>query len=163
MTAPLRRLRRHPVLIVLATAIFVLLAPFQAQAAFQVSTAAATTVSSGTLAPASSPTTTPNCGSILGSQAYIVVGWTATSSTNIDFKPSPAGAYTLGYSITPVLNGNAQTPVTVSGRTTVSAQIAVTRNTLFTTNSYVFRVQATYGSWTSSTVTTSPAVSCPVL
>lgn len=142
-------LRRHWFPIALAAVIFVLLAPIQAQAAFQRTASASTTVGTGTLSPASNPTLVAGCPGIL-TTTTVTVGWTATTST-----------YATGYVITPLLNGIAQTPVTVSGQATNSQAMTVTRG-VGTSNSYTFRIQAVYLNWT-STIVTSPAGSCPLV
>jgi hypothetical protein len=149
-------LRRHWFLIALAAAIFVLLVPFQAQAAFQRSASASTTVGTGTLSPGGSASAATNCGFL--SQAYMTVTWTsATPST-----------YATGYLITPIANGTPQTGSTfsVSGRTTLSANnVPVNRSPLLGPPTYyTFRVQAVYQNWTSSAVTTTtPNLWCGAL
>ncbi|GAA3604150.1 hypothetical protein GCM10022223_19760 [Kineosporia mesophila] len=150
MTSPLSGLRRQPILIALAAIVFVLLAPIQARAAFQVGATASSTWTTGILAAPSSPQLTTTCGTTVLVQATMTVSWTATTS-----------AYATGYVVTPVLNSTAQTAVNVSSSAT-SVTVNVNRNGVSTTSSYAFRVQSSFRSWTSSAVTTSSA-NCPFL
>ncbi|GAB6899419.1 hypothetical protein [Kineosporia succinea] len=144
-------LRRHPLPIALAAVVFVLLSPFQAQAAWQSASSVSTSVGTATLAPVPSASAVAglnNCG--LGTQGTVTVSWTIT----------PA-AFATGYQITPVRNGTPQTPITVSGRSTLTAQVPVDR-ALLGTLPYTFMVRAGFANWTSTAVTTNSA-SCGLL
>ncbi|GLY27454.1 hypothetical protein [Kineosporia sp. NBRC 101731] len=154
MTASLSGLRRRPILIALAAIIFVLLAPLQARAAFQITAVASTTASTATLAaPATISVTADNstCGIIIFVQPTMKLTWSVTTSI-----------YATGYVITPVLNGTPQTAVSISGRATTTWTVNVVRNGLLTPNTYQFRIQAVYSNWTSAPVTTGSA-NCPFL
>lgn len=150
MSISLRRMRSHSLLIALAAVAFVLLAPIQAQAKFQLSVSASTSVTTPTLAPITNPTVSQSKCNLLLGQAYLVVGWTPST-------------YAAGYRVTPLLNGTtAQTTITVTGGSTNTVDVPVVRGVLVT-NPYTFRIQAFVGSWTSTTVTTpTPGVNCPL-
>ncbi|GAB3244457.1 hypothetical protein [Kineosporia babensis] len=151
MSFSLRGIRRQSALITMAAAAFVLISPIEAQAAFQSSAGAATTVGTATLNPVSGATvSTSKCGTIL-TAAYLTVSWTATPST-----------FATGYTVTPLLNGSALSAISVPSRTTTTVDVPVIRG-LLATYPYTFRIQAVAGNWTSTTVTTSPAYNCPAV
>ena len=150
--------RRPPLLSVLlgilAALVVVLIAPVQAQAAFNAGVSQTVVLGTPTLQPPAGVTLTKSCGSILADPATMTATWTATAST-----------FAAGYTVVPYLNGAAQTPVVVAGRGTTTATVSITRNTLLATNTWTFKVYARAGSaWTSSSVDPAPgSITCPVL
>ncbi len=131
----------------LAAFAVVLLAPMQAQASFSRASSGTVSASSDTLAPSGAVTVNNSqCGIVILTQAALHVMWTATSST-----------YATGYVVTPVIAGVAQTPTTVSGRSTASVDLDVVRGTVYT-----FQVRAAYRNWTSLPMT-SPSFNCNVI
>lgn len=153
MSVSLRRLRSHWIMIALAALAFVLLAPIEAQAAFQRTVSASTSVGSATLNPVLTATASNSSCTALGSAANLTVSWTM-----------PAGFRATGYRITPTLVGSStpQTVVTVSNPNATSAQVPVQRSLLGLAYVYSFQVQVLYNNWTSTAVTTNTA-SCPLL
>lgn len=154
MTAPAWKPSTPTVLLgVFAALVVILVAPVQAQAAFSSTLSQSISVSSATLQPPTAVTLTKSCGSILADPATMTAAWTATTST-----------FATGYVITPYLNGTAQTTVAVNGRTTTTAVLPITRNTLTATNTWTFTIYAKYNNWTTNAVSPTPAsVSCVAL
>ena len=103
-----------------------------AQAGFSRSDSASLSVSTGALAPPTSPSAVPGCAGALNPK--ITLSWTATTST-----------FATGYVIRRRLVGGLYATVaTVSGRTTTTyADSGLLANT-----TYQYVVQAAYQSWT---------------
>jgi hypothetical protein len=136
-------------LICLLTIMLVVLpAPPKAQAAFLATAAGSLSASSGTLAaPGPVTMSLSQCGLVILDPPAIRVTWTATAST-----------YATGYVVTPYVGAVAGLPVTVSGRSTTSVDVPVTRVV-----TYSFQVTATYRNWTSAATTSATTAKCPLL
>jgi hypothetical protein len=105
-------------------------------ASFSGATAAAPTLATATLAPASGLSAAAACNGLFSAKATLT--WTATTST-----------FASGYKIQRNKNGNPDGPLTTSASTTV------TQTGLATGTSYSWNLYAYYQSWTSSVITTS--------
>jgi hypothetical protein len=150
MTLSLRRIRRHWVLIALAAALFVLLAPIQAQAAFQVSVAASTSVGTGTLLPVTLVNAdNSNCG--LANKGNLKVTWT----------PRP-GMRATGYRLSTYKDLTYQSSMTINSPATTQIVIPVDRGVLGLNNNYYFTIEVLYNNWISA-YTSSNATYCGLL
>ena len=97
---------------------------------------ASMSVSSGSLAPPTSPSAVASCVGTIVKLPRVTVSWTATAST-----------YATGYAILRLTAGSYVQIGTVSGRTTTS----YVDSTVSLATSYTYKVRATYGNWYAQT------------